>query len=349
VDEEGRRVFDGIIPHVAGGGRGFFNARFAQPTRTNFQHDGHLYPVDTFPFTYADCTDPLTGRTDGILRRAQAAGTVPYIMHVNSTAEYWTRSGSLAHTDPAGQVDMEIPDTVRMYALDGTQHGSGRYPARRSKGQQMDNPTNYVPLLRALLVGLDRWVRGEALPPPSAYPRIDQGILVDWKREATGFPFIPAVRYPEVIQQPSLCIYGPRFQEERIITIEPPAVVRDYTVKVPRCDKDGNPLGGIRLPDIQVPLATFTGWNLRDRHAGAENELLSMNGSYIPFPKTKEDRLRSGDPRLSIEERYGSFEEYVEKYTSSANELVAEGYLLQEDADQLIRGRDQFRDLFLGP
>ena len=346
ADEEGRQVFDGLIPHAAGGGRGFFNARFAQPTRTNFQHDGHLYPVDTFPFTYADITDPFTGRTDGILHQARSAGTVPFIMHVNTTAEYWTRSGSLAHTDPQGQNDAEIPDSVRMYAFDGTQHGTGHYPAKRSSGQQLDNPTNYVPLLKALLVGLDTWARGQGQPPPSAYPRIDQGTLVDWKQETTGFPLIPGIRYPEVIQQPSLCDYGPHFPMEGIITMEPPAVWADYTVKVPRCDQDGNPLGGIRLPDVEVPLATFTGWNLRNRSAGAENELVSMNGSYIPFPKTREDRFRQGDPSLSVEERYRSFEDYIEKYTSFAKELVAKGYLLEEDVEPMLQEREQFRDLF---
>ncbi len=347
ADEEGRIVFEGLMPHVAGGGRGFFNSRFAQPTRTNFQHDGHLYPVDQFPFTYADTTDPFTGRIDGILRTARSSGTVPRIMSINSTADYWTRSASLSHTDPSGRFDAEIPETVRIYAIDGAQHGPGHYPPGQSTGQQMNNPTNYRPILKSLLVGLDKWVRGDEPPPRSAYPRIDEGTLVNPKQEATGFPFIPNVRYPEVIQQPSLCNYGKEFLTEGIISIEPPVVLADYGVRVPRCDADGSPVGGIRLPDIEVPVATFTGWNLRSRTVGAENELVSMNGSYIPFPKTKEERIRLADPRHSIQERYNSFEDYVAKYTVSAHQLVEGGYLLQEDVQKMVEEREQFKSLFI--
>ena len=347
ADENGRIVFDGLIPHVAGAGRGFFNARFAQPTRTNFQHDGHLYPIDRFPFTYAVTTDPLTGKTDGILRRAFETGTVPYIMNVNTSADYWTRGASLSHTHPGGNVDAVIPKTVRFYALLGTSHSPSDYPARRSTGQQLNNPANYAPLLKALLAGLNKWVRGEGAPPPSAYPRFSNNTLASYSQDSTGFPYIPGVRYPEVIQQSALCDYGPHFEQEKIITIAPPTELSHYNTYVPRCDRDGNPIGGIRLPDLEIPLATFTGWNLRNPQAGADNELVSMNGSYIPFPKTKKERQRLGDPRPSIEERYTSFQDYVEKYKACAKEMVNQGYLLEEDIAPLVKEREQFRELFI--
>ncbi len=125
ADEQGRIVFDGLIPHVAGGGLGFFNHRFASPTRHNAQHDNHQFPADVFPFTYGEETDPNTGQVDGILRRAITDGVVPKVMHVQTSSEYWHRAGSLVHTDPTGTVDAVIPDEVRIYTIGGAQHGAG--------------------------------------------------------------------------------------------------------------------------------------------------------------------------------------------------------------------------------
>jgi hypothetical protein len=133
IDEKGRRVFDGLMPHVAGGGLGFFNHRFAQPTRHNGQHEEHLYPTDIFPFTYGTSRDEYRagGKTvtrdqpDGILKRIadEGARLLPRVMHTQSSAEYWHRSGSLVHTDTLGTRDAEVPANVRIYAFGGTQHG----------------------------------------------------------------------------------------------------------------------------------------------------------------------------------------------------------------------------------
>src|SRR5262249_41558655 len=168
------------MPHVAGGGLGFFNHRFAQPTRHNGQHEEHLYPGDRFPFTYGDNVDPFGGRIDGILRRTAADDPklLPKIMHTQSAAEYWHRSGSLVHTDPLGKQDALIPENVRIYAFGGTQHGPAADPPSRGNADNLHNPGNYRPLLRALLDALDAWVREGTPPPPSAYPRIDKGTLV---------------------------------------------------------------------------------------------------------------------------------------------------------------------------
>lgn len=348
VDEANRKVFDGLMPHVAGGGLGFFNHRFAQPTRHNGQHEEHLYPGDAFPFTYGDMSDPLSKRSDGILRRlaSEDARFVPRIMHTQSAAEYWHRSGSLVHTDPVGTRDAEVPESVRIYTFGGTQHGPAADPPGRGIGDNLLNPGDYKPFLRALLLALDQWVKDGTAPPPSRYPRIDQGTLVDWRQTETGFPAIPGVRYPQVIQRPQLLDYGPDFAARGIISVEPPRSQGEYVVRVPKSGPDGNDLGTLLPPEVAVPLATYTGWNLRRRDAGAEAMLLSLAGSYIPFAKTTAERRAKGDPRLSIEERYRDSEDYRERFAAACAELVKARYLLPEDAKRLNASRDKLRELF---
>lgn len=336
-DEQGRKVFDGIIPHVAGGGLGSFNHRFAQPTRHSNQHDHHDYPPDRFPFAYETQTDPLSGQTEGILRRAVATKTAPLVMHTQSSAEYWTRSGSLVHTDPLGVRDSEVPDSVRIYAFGGTQHGPAGWPLSAGSGQNLPNPGDYKPFLRMLLLALDRWTAESKEPPASRYPTIREGMLVDWRHSATGFPNIPGVHYPEIIQQPHLLDFGPRWQTQRIIDFQPPVIRGDYKVLAPRCDRDGNDLGCLQPPEVAVPVATYTGWNLRKADVGAEGQLVSLTGSYIPFPKTRSDRERTGDQRLSVQERYESLDGYVRQFTSACDKLCEGGYLLPEDAERLIK------------
>jgi hypothetical protein len=344
VDEKDRKVFDGLMPHVAGGGLGYFNHRFAQPTRHNAQHEEHLYPADRFPFTYGDSANPFTGKEDGICRRtsAESAELLPRIMHTQSAAEYWHRSGSLVHTDPLGKIDAVIPDGVRVYAFGGTQHGPASDPPKRDTGDNLPNPGDYRPFLRALLEALDAWTRDGTTPPPSLCPSIDRHTLVDWHRQSSGFPAIPGVRYPEVIQRPHALDHGPEFATRGILSVLPPRIVANYVVLVPRSDPDGNDLGTLLPPDVAVPLATHTGWNLRSREFGAEGELVSLTGSYIPFPRTKAERLASGDPRLSIEERYGSFAEYQKRFVAVCDGLVEQRYLLNEDA-QRARGKAESR------
>jgi hypothetical protein len=350
ADEAERKVFDGLIPHVAGGGLGFFNHRFAQPTRHNGQHEEHAYPADVFPFTYGEQFDPFSKRTDAILGRYRAGDSrfLPKVMHTQSAAEYWHRSGSLVHTDPLGKTDVAIPDSVRVYAFGGTQHGPAADPPTRSIGDNLNNPGDYKPLLRALLDALDAWVRDGTTPPPSVYPRIDQKTLVDWKQTSTGFPAIPGVRYPEVIQRPESRDYGPDFETRGIISIEPPRNRGNYVVLVPRSGPDGNDLGCLLPPEVGVPLATYTGWNLRRREVGAEGMQASLLGSYIPFPRTRAERQKTGDPRESIEERYGSFAEYRKRFVTNCEEMVKNRYLLKEDAERLIQEREKLREQFPG-
>ncbi len=350
ADEAGRKVFDGLIPHVAGGGLGFFNHRFAQPTRHNGQHEEHLYPGDRFPFTYGDSVDPFSKRTDGILRRTVAADPrlLPKVMHTQSAAEYWHRSGSLVHTDPLGKQDADIPANVRIYAFGGTQHGPAADPPSRGNADNLHNPGDYRPFLRALLDALDAWVRDGTAPPPSIYPRIDRGTLADWRQKGTGFPALPGVRYPQVIQQPHALDFGPEFLTRGIISMEPPKKLGDYRVLVPKSGPDGNDLGCLLPPEVAAPLATYTGWNLRRKEVGADGQLASLLGSYLPFPKTRVEREKAGDPRVSVEERYGSFAEYEKRFTAACTELVKGRYLLKEDAERLTRGREKVKGQFAG-
>jgi hypothetical protein len=265
-------------------------------------------------------------------------------MHTQSAAEYWHRSGSLVHTDTRGREDAVIPPNVRIYAFGGTQHGPAAEPLKPGIGQNLANPADYRPLLRALLDALDDWVRTGKEPPPSVYPRLDNKTLVPWKNAA--FPRLPGVEFPQVIQQPALSDFGSEFEKRGIITREPPNVRDHYPVLVPNWDQDGNDVGTLNLPDVAVPLATYTGWNLRNKEAGAEGQLASLLGSYIPFAKTKAERAKTGDPRLSIEECYGTFESYQKRYAEACERLVQGRYLLRDDAKRLIEGCANVRGLF---
>jgi len=326
-DTLGRIVFDGLIPHVAGGGLGFFNHRFAQPTRHNGQHEDHLYPADMFPFTYGPSTDPFTKKTDSILAKYQKSKTQPKVMHTQSAAEYWHRSGSLVHTDPLGKIDADIPDNVRIYSFGGTQHGPAPFPPTKGTSDNYTNFGDYRPFLRALLVSLDEWVREGKAPPASIYPRHADRTLVDWTLEASGFPKIPGVRFPKVIQQPSYNDYGPMFATKGIITIEPPRVIADYKVLVPKSDPDGNDQGTLLPPEVAVPLGTYTGWNLRRKEVGADGALSSLQGSFIPFTV----KVAPMDPRPPIGKRYADVKFYRQQLDEACERLVNERYLLTED------------------
>ncbi|MFM9965906.1 MAG: alpha/beta hydrolase domain-containing protein [Planctomycetaceae bacterium] len=348
ADESGRQVFDGVIPHVAGGGLGFFNHRFASPTRHNGQHDNHLFPADQFPFTYGDEIDSFTGREDGILHRDRARGTVPKVLHTQSSSEYWHRAGSLVHTDPLGKRDAKLPPEVRVYCFGGTQHGAGGGFAATApgNGQLIGNPADYRPLLRALLTALDEWVRTGQEPPPSVHPRIADGTLVGWRESESGWHGIPGVRYPEVIQQPEQLDRGPEFYRFRRTTIEPPISRGMYVVNIPKCGPDNNELGTLLLPAVAVPVATYTSWNTRNRSVGAENEMLGLQGGYIPFVKTQAEREQRGDPRPALLERYRNFADYRQQYRAVIDRMIEQRTLLSEDVPGLMNLADRWRPLF---
>jgi hypothetical protein len=339
ADGRGRKVFDGIIDERGGAGRGSFNHRFAQASRDALEHYNILFPVDMFPFTDGMETDPVTGQSDGLLARAEKSGTAPRLFHVLTNSEYFNRAGSLVHTDVTGERDIVVPPNVRIYMMSSAPHGPGPFPPASNRsgtlvGRAALNPLDYRPVVRSLFAAMDRWVTKEVAPPPSRYPRIADGTLVP--RERGGWPAIPGYQFPP----PQLIAYrldfGPNWSRG-LVENEPPRIGRPFVVRVPAVDADGNDRAGVRVPDLVVPLATHFGWNYRDASVGAPEHLAGEIGSYIPFARTRAEREKTGDPRLSIEERYPSKDAYLGKVTTAAKDLVTQGYLLARDVPDVMK------------
>jgi alpha/beta hydrolase family protein len=334
-DERDRKVFDGVIAHVAGAGRGSFNHRFAQPSRDAHPYLNFFYPTDIFPFTDVAQKDPETGVTDGLLAHAGSPELLPKIFYTNSEYEYWGRAASLIHTTVDGTADAPLMDNVRIYLLSAGQHGPGPFPPTQTIGQQKNNPLDYRWAMKALLVAMDRWTADGTLPPPSRYPHIADGTLVPPDR--LKFPKVPGVTTSTAVHKAYRADYGPRFATEGIVTVEPPKIGDAFPILVPQVDADGNGIAGVRMPELSVPLATYTGWNLFNARSGPVDALSSMQGSYIPLPRTGADRKRSTDPRSSVEERYRDKDQYVGLVTKAALDLIDHGYLLSEDLAAVVK------------
>lgn len=299
ADERGRRVFDAVWPHVAGAAGGSFNEPFATPISAS-----------AFVSTRPPFLDPLGKYTPE---------QQPKIFYTNTSVEYWGqgRAAALAHTS-SGK-DAKLPDNVRMYLLSGTQHVQSAFPPpRAATTQQLANPVPQREVMRALLRGLDGWVRRGSRPPESRYPRVDDKTLVPVA--GLRFPPLPGVRDPKTASGPAQIVSGK---------------VVPFPFLVPQVDADGNEIGGIRVPDVSVPLATTTGWNFRAERVGNTGELLALAGSYIPFAATKAER-QQGDPRRSVEERYAGRDEYLQKIRAAAADLVKQKYLLEEDIELVL-------------
>lgn len=328
-DEQGRRVFDGVLAHIGGVGRLFFNSPFGQPSRTNTQHEDHDFPESAFPFSTVSMTDPLTGAKGSLFR---GDGSDPLLIETNTSTEYWQKGASLLHTDPLGKHDVTLPDNSRVYLIAGTQH-AGRAGAPSDPGPNVNprNPHNPMPAVRALLVALDEWVVSGKAPPPSRVPTLADGTLV--AADKLGFPAIPnaaAMGITNTISPPRDWVN--------------PKPTRDvYRTLVCKVDEDGNEIAGIRLPDIAVPLATYTGWN-EYKAPYPTGELADRDGSYLPFAPDEATRQAAGDPRRSVAERFSDRAAYVAKVQSTAAALVHERLLLQEDADRYVeRARHEVR------
>lgn len=346
-DEGGRKVFDGMLQWIAAGNGLHLNRRFSQPNRTQRNRQDQLYPEGIFPFAHQKTTDPLTGKTEGRSDRCLATGTCPLALEVYSSNEYWVKTASLFHTDPMGTTDLADPPYARYYLMSSNQHGTGNGNAR-GNCQQLGNPLNANPTLRALWVALDDWASRGVAPPPSQVPKFADGTLVPpLPRAGTGFPDIPGVQYTGLKSTRYLLDYGPMF-DQGIMTINPPVVSspmfdnpangKIYPSYVPKTDADGNEISGVRLPDVVVPLATYTGWSLRATANGGPDGC-EGSGQMIPFPATKAAREASGDPRLSIEERYPTFSSYYHARFNAINSLLDRRLMLPEDANaEFTRG-----------
>ena len=338
TDERGRKVYDGLLVHTAGAGRGSFNHRFAQPSRDAHRYSAFFYPTDLFPFTSRTQRDPVTGREDGLFAR-QRADHLPLVFYTNTGYEYWGRAASLIHTTVDGTQDVVPRDNERIYHLAGGQHFVGDFPPSQGDLHPQGpvpvyrgNPLDFLPMLRSLALRLVAWVEEGTPPPPSAFPRIGEGTLVP--PSGLALPRIPGLEIPGVIHEAYRADYGPRWLTEGVVDQQPPVLGPPFPSQVSQVDGLGNEVAGVRSVELRAPLATYAPWNLRWGHPGATDELTDFLGTFIPLPRTEEERSRWGDPRPSVESLYGNREAYLERVRAAARELVREGFLLAEDAPE---------------
>ena len=323
TDEKQRQVFDGMMVHIAGASQLDLNRRWATPTGLG-QYDATL-----FPFADRAQKDAASGATDGLLDNDRARKNLPKIFYTNTGVEYWGggRSAALVHTSADGTTDLTIPANVRVYFFAGNQHGPGAFPPAAGAGQQKGNPTDYWWNMRALFVAMDKWVREGAAPPPSRIPHLSDGTLT--KAPDVAFPELPGVQSPKTLTA--------GLRSGNPFVTGGAGAGTPLPLLVPQVDSDGNERAGVRLPEVAVPLATYTGWNFRSAATGGTNQLVPLLGSYIPLARTKAERDTRHDPRPSIEERYTSRQQYLDAINKSAAALVKEGYLLAGDVPSVVK------------
>ena len=336
-DEAGRLVFDGMLPHIGSSRRGEFNLRFGQPSTNILRAPGNVYP-----FAFEATPEPVLEDNRGLLDRSRANGSMPKVIHVNSGMEYWWSGASLGHTTVDGTKDVAPPSDVRVYYLSGSQHAPGALPLsdRNVDGFQAKQPLNtldYRPAMRALLAALDRWVRERVEPPLSRVPLIADGTAVSRESLEATFTTIPGAAWVSHLPRRLRLDYGP--DPDRGVLSYPPKESGAYATLVSAMDEDGNEVAGIRLPDVSVPLATYTGWNVRHEAMGSGGLMTSgapLFGSTLVLPRTKAEGDAKGDPRRAIDERYASKEDYLAKVRAAAQELVGQRLLLDEDVERCL-------------
>jgi hypothetical protein len=310
ADEQGRRAFDAVWAHIAGAAQGSFNERFAMPRSL------HPFTATRLPFT----DEPQQPGGAGLLS-GYAPELRPKVFYTNTSVEYWGqgRAAAMTHVSADGANDITLPADVRLYLLAGTQHGEGAFPPRVTAGRHRDNPTPQRAVMRALLTGLHGWVSRNEPPPASRYPRLSDGTLT--RIEQLRFPALPDAGDPRTVTGPALVTSG---------------TPRPLPFLVPQVDADGNEVGGIRVPEQLVPLATTTGWNFRNPSRGNPADLYALLGSYLPLPRTKAEREARRDPRPSIEERYRDRDDYLRRVRGAAQDLVKERFLLEDDVPGVL-------------
>ena len=347
VDERGRQVFDGMMIASAGAGGGSFNHRFAVPGNAGNSVLSFLRPVDIPPFL-----------DSGLLQSAEHAHVVPKIFYTFTSTEYWARAGSLTHTTDDGKSDVPLGPDSRLYFIAGTEHSGGPFPPakRFAGGQEFQNYANFAEqrwVDRALLLDLDAWIapvmpdpgkqHSGQEPPPSRYPTIGKAELV--QHSSVKFPKVSGFTFPDYMPQVWRMNFGEEFETRRIIALEPPVLSRLYEVLVPQVDASGNDLSGVRIPEVAVPLGTHMGWNITVPQFKDLHYLSGLIGSFIPFPPTRTEREKSGDSRLSIEERYHTREDYLKQVRQAANDLVRERLMLAGDVAPVLERASQTWDL----
>ena len=315
-DEKGRQVYDAAWAHIAGAAGLDVNARGATPTSLT------MYEITRFPYANQATRDPISGRTEGLLENDRAKAFQPKMFFTNTSVEYWGggRNAALVHTAPDGKSDLALNDATRVYYLTGAQHGPSRFPSSIGQGQQPDNPLEYWWTMRALMTAMEKWIADGTAPPPSRYPKLGDGTLVEASK--VSFPGIPGVQSPRVVEQ--------HRRDGKLIPF-----------LVPQVDADGNEVAGVRTPESLVPLATYTGWNFRNTAIGGTTTLVSLLGSRLPFPRTADEASARKDPRKPIASRYASKDAYLAAARRAADDLVKGGYLLRGDVDHVMRRMDE--------
>lgn len=344
LDEAGRRVCDGIACHVAGAQRGEFNHRFAQPSQQHTPNFGHLPPF----------ADDRSGDWPGLLDRQRLLGGLPKIITTNTSAEYWRGDGALIHIDARDARDLTLPDNARAYLFASTQHGPGTLPLAShnpndgSRGAHPFNAVDYTPLMRAALANLDAWVTAGIEPPPSVVPRLADGTAIAHDQVFDPYRALPgaAIPDPDLLPHRRRLDLGPAAGEG--IGRYPAPLGEPYPVYVSATDADGNEVGGLRMPDLAVPVATYTGWNPRHPRTGGPGQIIPMQGSTFPFARTAAERAATGDPRPSVAERYRDRDDYLARVRTAAEDLVEQRYMLAEDVGLAVQLAAERYDALVG-
>ena len=322
-DLAGRQVFDGILPVVAGSRRTCINWQFAQAGRYSRQHEDHSYGDDQFPFSYPTLSDPISHRTDGILQRARDAGVCPKVMHLDTESDVWQARASLVVTDTSG-VDIAIPEDVRVYSVTGVPHAPFR-PLAKPVMQLPGNPLGYGAFMRALLIALTEWVEHGLAPPDSRFPTRAAGTLVPLTEAREGFPRLPQVNFPAVLNELRL----------RDHSVEPPIESTPYPVFVQPVDARRQctwrrAASAARRPAghaCRLVVASRGIWRRRSVH---------RQGSMIPFAATEAEQAARRRPAAIARSALASREAWAARLAAAASRLVADRLLLAEDADRLI-------------
>jgi hypothetical protein len=323
TDEQDRMALDGIMAHVAGAGRLVLNQRWSTPRAISG------YYTASYPFADTVQKDPVSGQSEGIVDNPRVR-QAPKIFYTNMAAEYWGagRVGALTHTTPDGKQDIALPENVRSYFFASTSHGPASFPpTSQVKGSPLANPVNANPAILALRLAMHRWVSEGLAPPPSVHPKLSDATLVP----------INDVRWPKVpgLAAPNAVKAGGRVRNPQL----PGGAGEDTELPllVPQCDADGNDLGGIRVPDVAVPLGTGTGWVFRPAEFGSPNDFYLLRGAWVPFAKIKAEREAANDPRLSLEERYGSKDTYLDQVKASVQKLIEQRFLTGADLEPQLK------------
>ena len=337
ADEQNRKVYDGLLIHTAGAGRGSFNHRFAQPSRDAQPYANFFYPTDLYPFTSYAQPDPVSGQNEGLLDHV-APEFRPKTFYTNSGYEYWGRAASLIHTTPDGSSDVAPLENERIYHLSSAQHyWRPGWPTEDRRVPGADaytlTPLNLLITLRALAIRLIEWVETDATPPASAYPLLADGTLVTAK--GVAYPEMPGIAIARIPHLAYRADYGPDWAQG-IVGNQPPIVGEAYPVFVPQVDGFGNEISGLRGLALLAPLATYTPWSLRIAAPAGNDHLVSFQGTYIPLPLDEDERLAADDPRPSLEALYGDKDGFMQRVKLGASYLVSQGSLLERDRQFMI-------------